>query len=184
MIAPAVPRWIAAQLGHETRGINALAPLVPRDAADAAPPEVAIHNVADDAWVARSAPVEAVTPDLWILRVAASADAFLAGNPDGVGSLQDTMAVILMLEGLTGDARNDIAACHLSRLVRAIRKSLRLAFSEVRAQDLNDLTLDGLIITLPTSIPVQVQPPVAGSGEIAVALSLDFSINDSWALGA
>ncbi len=81
MIAPALPRWMATTLAHESYGVNALLPSVPRPVDEAAPPECAIFNAVDDNWVARGRIDDEATPDQWVLAVRIAEETDIAGQP-------------------------------------------------------------------------------------------------------
>ncbi len=181
MIAPALPRWVAEVLADAETGVNALRTQVPRGIDDAAPPEVGIYNAIDDAWVARSSPVETVTPTEWVLQVNVGEELQVSGDPLASGSADDTATIVVHLAGVaaTGDNAAALAAAH--RLMRAVRRCLNIAF---RARRTDPLDLEGQLIALPNELTLLTQEPQPGSGAVDLALVIPFTIIDSWALGA
>lgn len=183
MITAALPRWIAQVLADPDHGVNALAPLVPREETDPTPPAVAIYNAVDDDWVARSSPVEMVTPDLWVLHVNVAEEIDLAGSPSE-GDISDTATIVVLLAGVATDGKSAEALIAGHRLMRAARRSLFDAFRSIQQQAKPVLTLEGQDITMPESMSLRTQEQQAGSGAVDFALFLPFTITDQWALGA
>ncbi len=181
MIAPALPRWVAAQLADAVTGINVRRLQVPRGLTDAAPPEVAIYNAIDDDWVARDTAPEQLAPELWVLQVNVAEEIELAGNPAPDGPIEDTAIMVVQLAGVTADGGNADALAHAHRLMRAVRRVLLEAFATL---GMDDLYLEGQSIRPPSTMNLQTQELVAGSGAITLALFLPFTITDTWALGA
>ena len=181
MIAPALPRWVADRLADVATGVNALSPQVPRALLDSAPPEVSIYNAIDSAWVARSSPVEGVTPDLWIMQVGVGLTLEMTGNPDAEGSLSDTATVVVHLAGVTSEGDNAAAVAAAYRIMRATRRCLNIALREF---GMEDVVLEGQAITAPETMSLISSEQQPGAGQIDLILILPFTIHDYWALGA
>jgi hypothetical protein len=181
MIAPALPRWVATVLADAEGGVDALRASVPRGAGDPEPPPVSVFNAIDHAWVARTAPAEGVTPTHWVLQVNVGEELQLGGNPLRSDPIADTATVVVLLVGVTaqGDDAATLASAH--RLMRVVRRCLVLAFTACRT---TGLTLEGQAFDLPDDLTLLTQEPEPGSGAIAIALVIPFTMTDMWALGA
>lgn len=181
MITPALPRWVAGLLGDADTGVNHWAPLVPRGDAEPAPPAVAVYNAVDDAWVARQHVDDEATPEAWVLAVRVGEEMQLAGDP-GEGPVEDAASIIVELQGVTDEqANNAVVLATAYRVMRAVRRVLHTAFI---AQLMEPLLLDGEQITLPTQLQGFTLDSQPGSGQVALALLLPFTLTDTWALGA
>lgn len=181
MIAPALPRWVAEILAHPETGVDALRLLVPRGPEDPEPPPVSIYNAIDSAWVARSAPAEGVTPDHWVLQVNVGEELQLGGSPLSSEPIDDTATIVALLVGVTTDGNNAATLASAHRIMRALRHCLIAAFHALRA---DGLALEGQHFALPSQLSVLTQEPEPGSGAIAIACVIPFTMTDTWALGA
>lgn len=181
MIAPALPRWVAEVLAADETGVNALRTQVPRSLLDAAPPAVAIYNAIDDSWVARKSPIEAVTPDLWVLQIGVGDEITVDGDPFTSGSLEDTVTVVIHLAGVALQSGNAAALAAAHRLMRAVRRCLLHAWREL---GMAGLLLEGQRFTMPSTMQLLTQEAKQGAGAVDLALVIPFQSTDTWALGA
>lgn len=183
MIAPALPRWVAEAMADPESGVNALRHQVPRAPIDNVPPEVAVYNAIDDAWLARRSPLDPVevTPALWVLQVNVGEELQLDGDPLASGSLDDTAVVVIHLAGVAMQSDNAQALASAHRLMRAVRRCLLTAWQDV---GMGGLLLEGQRFTLPATLQLLTQEPKPGSGAVDLALVIPFSSTDTWALGA
>ncbi len=183
MITPALCRWVAEVLSDFDYGVNALRVLVPRRETDPEPPPVAIYNAVDADWVARSSPVEAVTPDLWVLHINVAEEIDLAGDP-AEGDISDTATVVILLAGVTTEGKNAEALAAGHRIMRAVRRCLHDAFRNIQQQESPVLELEGQLVSPPEGLTLRTQEQKPGSGALDFALFVPFPIHDTWALGA
>lgn len=180
MIAPAIPRAIAAALADETTGVNALLPTVP--GGNPEPRLVTVFNTFDNDAVALNQGWAELSADAWILSVGPAEEIDIAGDGNETGTEQDAAPVFVHLSGLTkgGESAATLAEAH--SVMRCVRKVLHHLFRQAYAA--GGLELDGQYVDLPEQWKGFCKTSQGGSGQFDLMLAVPFQITDNWARSA
>lgn len=180
MIVPELVRWHAAMWADPSRGIDAVAPSVPRGS-DPLPPAVVVHNAIDEDWLARGAPIDpaSLDPATWVFTVAFGQDMQLAGDLLR-GAVDDEAIIVATLTGLPDNGADAAALAAAYRLMRVARRCLVDAW---RPYAQTGLELEAQRFRAPTSMRVAlIDLDTDAESKVALTMVLPYPATDPWAL--